>query len=227
MEMTFLHRTRQCRELLLFFNGWGMDETVVRHLSFDRELAVLELHDYAELPDRAELDRIAGEYKTVHLCAWSLGVRAAAELYRGESGKLRFASASAWNGLPDPVDDDNALPEKVFHQTGENWPDPAAREKFFFRVFGVRGLAPGRRTPESQQNELLQIGKRLKTVGSLSGTALFRRAFAGVRDRIFPFAGQLAAWRLAGIEAEKLDCGHDPFVLFTSWREVAEYGKER
>lgn len=68
-------------DLLLFFNGWGMDRRVADWLvsawpdSAGRDIAVL--YDYRNLSIPAWLGEVMAEARAVDLVAWSLGVWAA------------------------------------------------------------------------------------------------------------------------------------------------------
>ena len=60
------------KQLIIFFNGWGMDETIVSHLSAE-EYDVVILYDYNNL----SLDINFEEYQESHIVAWSMGVMTA------------------------------------------------------------------------------------------------------------------------------------------------------
>ena len=97
MKQSFLYRG-ESSELLLFFNGWSMDERAVAHLA-SGGLDVLALWDYTE-PDTAFFAELS-RYRKIHLAAWSLGVFTAAKLLAGHA--IEFASATAFNGTLRPV----------------------------------------------------------------------------------------------------------------------------
>lgn len=222
MEINLL--SSKGEELLIFFNGWGMDLNAVKHLAFDEKLAVLEVHDYTGPAVKEVFEPYWHGYRKIHLCAWSLGVRAAAECFSGMKPDF-FATATAWNGVLNPIDEKLALPEQVFDQTAENWLSPAVRKKFFFRVFGGDTACLPERSPENQQQELLCIGKRVRQNDTLL-SSVFTLAVAGEQDRIFPASGQVGAWNNIGIEVVRMaETGHFPFAKFTRWREVTEYGR--
>ena len=89
MKQSFLYRG-ESSELLLFFNGWSMDERAVAHLA-SGGLDVLALWDYTE-PDTAFFAE-RSRYRKIHLAAWALGVFTAAKLLAGHA--IEFASATA------------------------------------------------------------------------------------------------------------------------------------
>jgi biotin synthesis protein BioG len=115
-------------DLLLFFNGWGMDEKPFNHLAVDNDLDILMVYDYTTLDDVKELDA----YKTVHLVAWSLGVFAAAKVLAGK----KFASAVAINGTLKPIDEGEGIAPAIFQGTIDLWSE-ASRMKFNRRMCGI------------------------------------------------------------------------------------------
>ena len=139
-------------ELLLFFNGWSMDERAVAHLA-SGGLDVQPLWD-STAPDTAFFAELS-RYRKIHLAAWSLGVFTAAQLLAGPA--IEFASATAFNGTLRPVDAAFGIAPEIFRGTAEHWGEERARSRFFQRVAGGRAeleAVPLRcRTPEEQLRE--------------------------------------------------------------------------
>ncbi len=221
MKMLFLNRTAGHRELILFFNGWSMDENLVRNLKPGR-FDVLSLHDYTSTFHL--LPELTAPYKKVHLVAWSLGVWAAAEAL--EYAGVELASALAINGTLRPIDAKYGIAPEIFNGTVANWPEAAARSRFLARVAGGRmeltEVAMNLRLPDDQQQELAALGYRITHKPTPPNP--FERAVIGSRDKIFPPATQLAFWATTPTTVAALDTPHYAFRGLSGWNEVLQLG---
>lgn len=224
MNHRFLHESGG-DELLLFFNGWGMDENPFAHLSADG-LDVVVFDDYTTPDVELNLDRLFTGYDKVRLAAWSLGVWACGEFFQNRAAEL--ASAVAINGPLAPISGDYGISPDYFQGTIDGW-DERNRNKFNRRMCRggetfafFNGHAPDR-SVEEQKAELTELQRRILAAGPVGG-GLFHRAVVSSGDRIFTAGGQLAFWEQAGVEVRELDAPHYLFDRLTSWREVADLG---
>jgi biotin synthesis protein BioG len=212
------------RDLLLFFNGWGMDRRVADWLvsawpGDERDIAVL--YDYRDLTLPAWLGEAMAEARSLDLVAWSLGVWAAA------NARLeKIDRAVAINGTPTPVDAERGIPPEIFAGTLEGWND-ANRKRFERRMTG--GIPPeiveasrSDRAAADQQAELRSIGEAV--AGFPSGSSApwkFSKALTGGRDLIFSAENQRRAWREAGVRVTEITAmPHFPFTHIAGWREL-------
>ncbi len=197
-------------ELLIFFNGWGMDEQPFSHLKSDG-IDVLMFYDYTDLtiPD------VTLNYTRTHLAAWSFGVWA----YAASGFKLPLASATAFNGTVRPVDAEEGIEPATFMNTAENW-DAANRAKFYRRICGgaeaVVDFKEPNRTPEDQLTELKSIG-----LAAIAGAeAHFTRAVVGEQDRIFGVKPQLNSWNKRNVAITIVPEAHYLFGKCQYWKEL-------
>ena len=201
-------------ELLLFFNGWGMDEKPFKHLAVDNKLDVLMIYDYTILEDIEELN----DYKTVHLVAWSLGVFVAAKVLAGK----KFASTIAINGTLKPIDEDEGIAPSIFQGTIDSWSD-VARMKFNRRMCGIehgkqfKSNAP-ERSIESQKAELIALQEQI--TNSPVPENIFQQAIISLSDKIFTRHNQEAHWQNARIPLTIIDEPHYFFPELKSWKEM-------
>lgn len=223
MITRWIHRKGHDR-LLIFFNGWGMDDRVADFLqagtpeSFSRD--VLLCYDYrSTVIPRDVLDRIAG-YRERTLVAWSLGVWAACE-----AGLEGIDRALAINGTLTPVSREEGISPEIFRATLDNYTEKS-RERFMRRMCGSSAfferfleIAP-KRTVSDQKEELASILQNVMQAKSgVSRSWRYTHVFIGRRDTIFPAKAQEYAWReLEPLVAE--DMPHFPFFAFSSWPEV-------
>lgn len=209
---------RNSPALLVFFNGWGMDERPFSHLQPGTGSDVLMVYDYTEPDNSAELRRILAGYGTVRLTAWSLGVFAAAQTLAG----MRFASATAVNGTLKPLDAEEGIPPEIFQKTIDAWSE-AARISFNRRMggsqYGARfeAAAPARSTA-AQRAELIALKERF--IGSPVPANIFHRAVIGLNDKIIPRRAQEKHWTQARIPIRIIPEPHYFFPVLTSWDEM-------
>ena len=213
-----------CPDLLLFFNGWGMDRRVADWLvsAWDddgRDIAVL--YDYGDLTLPAWLREAIAEADSVDLVAWSLGVWAASNA--GIEGVRR---AVAINGTPIPVDTERGISPEIFTGTLESWND-ANRKRFERRMMGgvpaeVVESVRSDRAAADQQAELRSIGEAaLQSPAESSAPLRFSKALIGGRDLIFTPENQRRAWREAGVPITEIAAmPHFPFTHIAGWREL-------
>lgn len=215
------------RELLIFFNGWGMDPRPFSGLNATG-LDVLMFYDYSTLDLPCGLDLLFQNYTACHLVAWSLGVPAAAAALGNCRGRL--AGTVAVNGTLCPIDAEYGIAPEIFQGTLESW-NAGARNKFYRRmcvsaeiITAFSALAPAR-DAEAQKLELAAIQQRtLQSTGPLPND-FFDRAVIGCDDRIFPVAAQKKCWSAAGVTFKSIPAPHYPFAGLRYWKELPDIGQ--
>lgn len=223
MKTTFLHR-HSGRRLLIFFNGWGMDNTPFQHWRAG-SCDVLCVWDYREL---TPLPAVTG-YREIRLVAWSLGVWAAAV-----TAMPPLRCATAVNGTLRPIDEHNGIRAEVFQGTIDNWLDEQARERFHRRVVGTGWPSPTiaastassfspSRQPAEQRDELLALQTNITSRPVPAN--IYDCVLISGRDRIFPSAAQLRFWEAANTRIVKWPgAPHYPFAATYSWEELWHLG---
>lgn len=139
--------------LLLFFAGWGADETpfkMYRPAASD----FMVCYDYRTLDfDASGLE----EYREINLIGWSMGVWAASQTVPqlsspGTSGEgIHMANSIAINGTPYPIDQHMGIPPAIYHGTLDGLtggftaqiPPPHVRQRSSLQSF------PGNHPPPS------------------------------------------------------------------------------
>ncbi|MDR0699917.1 MAG: DUF452 family protein [Tannerella sp.] len=229
-------RGENCRSLLLFFSGWGMDEhPFMEYLPVDRDCMIC--YDYRSL---AFDESLLAPYKQVRVVAWSMGVWAASRVLSAR--RLLITESVAINGTPWPVDDERGIATAIFHGTLEGLNEETLR-KFRRRMCGSKDAfahfmehAP-RRTVENLREELVQIAKlssgnhpystgnhspamrsSSSSVENCSPSFVWDKVYVGLYDKIFLPAHQRNAWK--GGNTIMVECEHYPSTL---WNEL--FGK--
>lgn len=217
MKHKWLHNNNNAG-LIIFCNGWGMDESPVRFLRSD-QYDVLMFYDYSSTVLDVDLQQLFVEYTSVVLVSWSMGVWAGQQLFAGCPDV--FATAIAINGTLCPIDDQYGIPEKTVRGTLENF-DDKGRLKFYYRMFRNRELyrdfirQQPRRSVADQQQELAAL---LETaVCKVEEEPVYTTAIVSNRDLIMPTKNQLRFWPEKRVKL--VDGSHFLFYSYDSWDEL-------
>lgn len=189
-------------KLIIFFNGWGMDEKIVSHLDRD-DFDVLVIFDYRDLdiifPDLTN-------YKEKYIIGWSMGVMI--------STLFDFDNVSKYiaiNGTPKPINDKFGIPEKIYKLTLKGFNEQSCH-KFMERMFNTKPPIEtfSNRTFESQKEELENL------LGIEGRIISFDKKIVSNNDLIIPTKNQLNYWKNPDI----IEGGHCPFFKYKSWSEI-------
>ncbi len=214
--------------LIIFCNGWGMDETPFQPLTTG--LAdVLMLHAYHDLVLHYDLARLFNRYSSVSLVAWSMGVWVGQQLFRHWAH--RFHTAIAINGTLCPIHDQLGIPAEMVSGTIAQWSE-ASRLKFYRRVCQEPSMLASflqhqpQRTVESQRLELVALQGQAGCEGV--ETAIYDQVLITDRDRIFPSAHQLSFWQQGrpGIRVRCVNGPHFPFYAWKNWDDLLQWAGE-
>jgi hypothetical protein len=206
--------------LLVFFNGWGMDERLLGMVEPPAGKDLLAVCDYTDMQGADAVRAAVASYPAADLVAWSMGVWAAATVF-GSAG-TRFENAVAVNGTGRPIDNEYGIPAGLFHATLDSFSE-RARDSFFRRMCDGRDAcgeflphAP-LRDVEDQRRELLALARDAGE--GLQPPGPFTSAVVGTRDRIMPPENQLRYWR-GVIPCRSANLPHLPFSQRLGWREI-------
>lgn len=200
--------------LKIAFLGFTGGEEMSRMFECGAQDEVSESYDLLLVWDYADWEfdyGLLGNYKSVRLFAWSLGVCASALTFSGFGQRIDRAFAFA--GTLHPVDDTKGIPFAIYDQTENTLCDKTLR-KFLLRICG--GLAFARTYPcFSAKFDIGRLKEELREVKRQSELHPkpdfhFDRAFVPTKDRIFPPENQLCAWENA-TSVEQIPCEHFDF----------------
>lgn len=217
MRIEWLHKKGSDR-VIVFFNGWGMDQAAVSHLSKDCD--VVMVYDYRDLKagNLPNLDT----YPKVYVVAWSMGVWAAANLI--PEMQREPSIMIAMNGTEHPVHDFWGIPEKIYALT-EKGMNEKGREKFLLRMLNGREELQ-RFTQNHPQRPIKEVCEELCLIGKQSigyhNELNWNKVYISEKDIIFPVINQQNWWRDKCSHLQMLPGGHYPFYQFQSWDEILE-----
>ena len=189
------------KNLIVFFNGWGMSEKAVSHLDFTG-YDVLTFFDYRNFGiENFDFSK----YEKKVLIAWSMGVYVCNHFFDIFKG---FDSFIAINGTQKPIDDVYGIPTAIYNLTVDNFNDLSCA-KFMKKI--STNLEPSGRSTQELKEELIAI-KNLKIKDYLT----FDKVIVSTKDRIIPSKNQLNFWKTA----KEIDGAHYFFDQYTSWEEL-------
>lgn len=210
MKQTYIIHEHHPR-LLLFFAGWGADETPFKTYRPENS-DFMVCYDYRTLDfDKSGLD----EYEAINVIGWSMGVWAASQVVPQLS--LPITNSIAINGTPYPIDEHSGIPPAIFRGTLDGLTG-ASLHKFLRRMcadgtaFKAFLQITPRRPLEELRNELEEIEKMYRRLPS--ATFHWQQAVVGSNDRIIPPANQLQAWEESGTPARQTEDAHYQEELF-------------
>ncbi len=215
MKYKWLQKQNNNR-LIVFFNGWGMDENIVSHLNCG-DYDVVVFYDYNSLETDADLSL----YKEKYIVCWSMGVMVSCleETKRIREGAETYVAIC---GTPFPINNDYGIPEKIYNMTIKGFSELSSK-KFVSRMF-IDGNIPKivtERSLESQKSELIQLLKY-----QAKDSIKFDKVVVAEKDIIIPTKNQLNYWSKTDAYITYTPSGHCPFLLYNKWAELVEVCKK-
>ncbi len=219
-------RKEGAEELLVFFNGWGMDHRIAAYLLRESLASgfcqdMLACYDYHTLETEDGFMDGISRYSSITVLAWSFGVWAAQHTELPPIGR-----AIAINGTLHPVDAGMGIPPEVFQATLSTYCEEN-RHRFNRRMCGTREalelfscMSPQRETSD-QLSELERLQEHLlnRDIKRSAASWHYNHAVIGGRDGVFPPHQQHHAWK--GVPQTFIaDMPHFPFFYFRNLQEV-------
>ena len=215
MQFKWLNKKEENKNLIVFFNGWGMNETPVEHLkngSFD----ILMIYDYRAFEmDFSQFN--FEKYERKYLICWSMGVYAS-NLFKDEF--QNFDKKIAINGTSKVIDNDFGIPVKIYKVTAKFLNEDSC-DKFIKNMFDNGKINPNitiTKSIEELREELNEIQK-LELEDKIKGELEFDKAIISSNDRIIPTKNQINFWQNKA-EYKIIDSTHCPFEMYNCWQDL-------
>ena len=193
-------------KLIIFFNGWGMDDYIVSHLDCE-DYDVIVFYDYNDLKINIDLSL----YKEKHVVGWSMGVMISTLF---DFGTIKTRTALC--GTTYPINDNLGIPERIYSLTIKNFSEKSV-QKFMKRMFNT---IPNKdiftyRKLDSLKSELVKLLSYQP-----DEKVNFTKAIIPEDDLIIPTKNQLNFWSDKNIIKVKIPTGHCPFDYYKNWSEI-------
>lgn len=192
-------------KLILFFNGWGMDERVVEDVDLPNDY-VIEILNYPYTIS-TDLDR----YEDIVLVGWSFGCYYLSKFVLSQKRKFKKVVAINGNG---EVIGKNGINPKMFEYTLSTL-TPENLLKFYKNM----GIESEFKKPLKRFEEIKDELEYFKA-NYLPLENMFTEMIIGKDDRIIPSLKQKRYCEERGILYKELDMGHYPFDIIRSWGEI-------
>lgn len=189
-------------KIIIFFNGWGMDDSVVSHLDTE-DFDVLMFYDYNSLQTDFEFGSLKC-YNEKNLIAWSMGVMVATNF------DINYTSCTAINGTLKPIDELYGIHPKIYDLTIKGF-NENGQKRFLKTIFGTEYSIQINRDLDNQKNELIA----LKNYNS-NESFKYNKILISDNDKIIPTQNQCRYWN----SDTNLKSAHCPFYLFKKWSEL-------
>lgn len=222
MKRLWLHHNN-CKDLIVFCNGWGMDEQPFLPLSA-QEYDVCMFYDYTDSDLHIDGEMSFGSYDQLILIGWSMGVWAGQHLFAGNSEK--FSRKIAINGTLCPINDNYGITVKIFDDTLLNF-GKAARLKFYRRMCRDKKNLDSflanqpERTLASQHLELNAL--RENTDCMSAEESIYNEIIIAENDWIMPTANQNRFWQKHNVV--HIPGFHFPFFRWQSWDQLLMFSE--
>ncbi len=202
MEYKWLNRKNN-EKIIIFFNGWGMDENIVSHLE-PENFDVLMFYDYNTLKTNFNFSNL-NIYTQKYLIAWSMGVMTATLF------DIEYTNKTAINGTLKPIDDRFGIPRKIYDLTLKGF-SPIGADRFIKSMYNEKTNFPTiNREFKNQKSELFAL-KEYKANENFE----YNRIIISTEDKIIPTKNQVAFWN----KEPNIKSGHAPFNQFSKWSEL-------
>ena len=188
--------------IIVFFNGWGMNESIVNHLEYNN-YDVLMFYDYNNLETDFDFS-IIKKYTHKYLIAWSMGVMCASLF------DIEYDKKIAINGTLKPIDNKFGIPERVYDLTIKGF-NELSLSKFVKNMFQNTEANVPTRDFDNIKSELIAL-KEYKS----NPNFVYDKILISKNDAIIPTKNQTAFWK----KEANIDSGHAPFNLFNSWSDI-------
>ena len=214
MKGLWLHRQGK-ENLIIFCNGWGMDDTPFQPLASNR-YDVFMLFNYHDFTLPQPISDIINGYRQITLVGWSMGVWVGQKLF-SDAADL-FYRTIAINGTLCPVDDKWGIPEKIFSETLNRF-NETTRMKFYRRMCREKTnlkmflAKQPRRSPAEQQSELACLQKAVDC--RPVEQSIYQEIIIAEYDWVVPSDNQRRFW--SGRRQTLIAGFHFLFYLWQSW----------
>lgn len=190
-------------KLILFFNGWGMDENIVSHL----EIPINYTLKVINFPYNFD-NTILSQYDDIIFIGWSFGSYYLTK-YVIENN-IKSNKIISLNSTPETIGK-NGISEGVFKLTLDTL-TPDTLQKFYENMGIDNTFSQAKKNFKDIKNELQYFKDNYVPLKNI-----FTHAFIGKKDKIIPASRQKKYFEANKVVITEFLCGHYPFSVIKSW----------
>lgn len=194
-------------KLILFFNGWSMDEKMHPKIQDASEYVLISLK-YPYICPRIDFEK----YEDIYVIGWSFGVYYA-NLYLNSLEHLENIKAIAINGTPELIGE-NGIKKNMIQYTYDNL-TLESLDKFYENMQLPELLMSREINFQKIKEELKYFIDNYKiTENRFHKTIIFKN------DRIIPCKNQRKYFVINNVEIEEISGGHYPFNELKTFEQI-------
>lgn len=195
--------------LIVFFNGWGMDEKILPDIEEKHEILCINF------PYSVPLEKLEGIEEIIFI-GWSFGAYYANKFLK-ENPRFQNSLSIAINGTPDMIGK-NGIPKKILELTLKTLSEDSLRQ-FHINMECNNNLFAGK--------DITFLRDELKYFieNSDSSENFFKGALISVRDRIVPAKNQENYFSDKNVIIKKISYGHFIFHEMRGLSKIVEMFK--
>lgn len=192
---------------IYFFNGWGMEETILKNISNSTDYKI-EVINY---PYNLNLENLKKE--NIIFIAWSFGVYYLNK-FLNENKDVTYTKAIALNGTTETIGE-YGINHKMFNLTLATL-NPENLKKFYENMNVDENFSESNKNFEIIKQELQFFKDNYKVFNEIK----IDYFFIGIYDRIIPRQKQEKFCIEKGKDYKLIDCGHYPFTYFKDFKDI-------
>lgn len=192
--------------LIVFFNGWGMDSTIFSDFPIPKNYNV----KIVNFPYTVEIDY--SKYDKIYFAGWSFGCYYLTK-FLIDNSEIRRDLVIAINGHGETIGK-NGINSKMFNLTLDTLNEENLL-KFYENMEITEKFKSPRKSMELIKLELEEFKRNYIPLKNV-----FNRVLLGKRDKIIPFSKMKNYFLTENVEMELLECGHYPFEVLNSWEKI-------
>ncbi|MFA6708457.1 MAG: pimeloyl-ACP methyl esterase BioG family protein [Fusobacterium sp.] len=191
--------------IIIFFNGWGMDEKIFEKLENKTNYKILNI-SFPYKIDKVKLNK----YKRKIFVGWSFGVYYMCK-FLNKNKDISYQEVISINGTPEIIGK-NGIPEKVYDLTLKHMNEENL-EKFYINM-DYKLM-----TKSKKIDELIYELQYLKDNYNPQENKV-SKAIVSINDKIIKSKNQNKYYESKGVEIKKIDGGHYIFSQLKSWEDI-------
>ncbi|MDP0488214.1 MAG: DUF452 family protein [Fusobacterium sp. JB021] len=191
--------------IIVFFNGWGMNEEVLKELKNKSEYEILNI----SFPYKLDRNKLKG-YNNIIFIGWSFGVYYMCK-FLNDNLDFDYQEVISINGTPEIIGKYGIM-EKVYNLTLKGM-DEENLEKFYINMDCKL------RPKDKEIKDLIYELEYLKE-NYIPQENKVSKAIIGLNDKIIKSKNQIKYYKSKSVEIKQIDGGHYIFPQLKSWEDI-------